>query len=104
MGSKPCPACQTLNSVTATVCHKCGTLLKEELRRARPPSGARPVTRTAGQPMPPPPAEPIPAKTVKKAVAGPVVQKKVIPGEGQTSESSGGTANTAAESQPEDDI
>ena len=104
MGSKPCPACQTLNSVTATVCHKCGTLLKEDTRRARPPSGARPLTRTAGQPMPPPPAEPIPAKTVKKAVAGPVVQKKVIPGEGQTSESSGGTANTAAESQPEDDI
>ncbi len=52
--------------------------------------------------MPPPPGEPIPAKTVKKAVAGPVVQKKVIPGEGQTSESSGGASNT--ESRPEDDI
>src|ERR671937_794099 len=26
MGSKPCPTCGTLNSVTATVCHKCGSL------------------------------------------------------------------------------
>ncbi len=36
MGSKPCPVCGTLNSVTATVCHKCGSLMKED---RRPPSG-----------------------------------------------------------------
>src|SRR5438094_8308003 len=35
MGSKPCPTCGTLNSVTATVCHKCGSLMRDQ----RPPSG-----------------------------------------------------------------
>src|SRR3989442_9756254 len=50
MGSKPCPVCGTLNSVTATVCHKCGSLMRDE----RPPSGgggapAAPATpRAAG--------------------------------------------------------
>src|SRR5438309_1545578 len=36
MGSKPCPTCGTLNSVTANVCHKCGSLMREV---QRPPSG-----------------------------------------------------------------
>ncbi|MCI4371647.1 MAG: hypothetical protein L3J78_03260, partial [Thermoplasmata archaeon] len=36
MGSKPCPSCGTLNSVTATVCHKCGSLMREA---PRPPGG-----------------------------------------------------------------
>src|SRR2546428_10043109 len=36
MGSKPCPTCGTLNSVTANVCHKCGSLMRET---PRPPSG-----------------------------------------------------------------
>src|SRR2546428_771035 len=36
MGSKPCPTCGTLNSVTATVCHKCGSLMREV---QRPPTG-----------------------------------------------------------------
>src|SRR5256712_8808766 len=35
MGSKPCPTCGTLNSVTATVCPKCGSLMRDQ----RPPSG-----------------------------------------------------------------
>src|SRR2546428_10431676 len=35
MGSKPCPTCGTLNSVTANVCHKCGSLMRDQ----RPPSG-----------------------------------------------------------------
>ncbi|MFQ5910153.1 MAG: CARDB domain-containing protein, partial [Thermoplasmata archaeon] len=29
MGSRPCPSCGTLNSVTAKVCHKCGTLFED---------------------------------------------------------------------------
>ena len=36
MGSKPCPTCGTLNSVTANVCHKCGSLMRDV---QRPPSG-----------------------------------------------------------------
>src|SRR5439155_1750537 len=36
MGSKPCPTCGTLNSVTANVCHKCGSLMREV---QRPPTG-----------------------------------------------------------------
>src|SRR5256712_1773713 len=48
MGSKPCPVCGPLNSVTATVCHKCGSLMRDE----RPPSGgggapAAPATQRA---------------------------------------------------------
>ncbi|MBI4416317.1 MAG: hypothetical protein HY557_04980 [Euryarchaeota archaeon] len=90
MGSKPCPVCNTLNSVTATVCHKCGTLLKEPPSTGRggaPPPAARPRTPTS---PPPPgegpegteamdlPTEPITRKVVKKPIVGPVVQKKVI--------------------------
>ena len=74
MGSKPCPACGTLNSVTATVCHKCGTYLKEE---KRPPSGGTP-TRQA-EPSGEAPSEPVPKKVIRKPVAAPpIVQKKVI--------------------------
>src|SRR3989475_176030 len=34
MGSKPCPVCGTLNSVPATVCHECGSLIRDN----RPPT------------------------------------------------------------------
>src|SRR5438093_2129220 len=34
-GSKPCPTCGTLNSVTANVCHKCGSLMRDQ----KPPTG-----------------------------------------------------------------
>ena len=84
MGSKPCPVCQTLNSVTATVCHKCGTLLKTDARRA--PAGGRPPART--RPATPVdaaegdaverPTQPVPPKAAKTPAMGPVVQKKVI--------------------------
>jgi ribosomal protein L40E len=90
MGSKPCPVCSTLNSVTATVCHKCGTLLKEEARKSsRPaPAPARPAAAQPPTGMAPegeeaagfaPPGEAIPKKVLKKPVVGvPIVQKKVI--------------------------
>ncbi len=32
-GSKPCPNCGTLNSLTAKVCHVCGTLMKGQVAR-----------------------------------------------------------------------
>jgi ribosomal protein L40E len=92
MGSKPCPVCSTLNSVTATVCHKCGTLLKEAADKPRP---GTPPSKPAARPIPVgqprtqqegeegeeegAPFEPIAKKVVKKPLGGaPVVQKKVI--------------------------
>jgi ribosomal protein L40E len=75
MGSKPCPACGTLNSVTATVCHKCGTYLKEE---KRPPTGGAPA-RTSEPSGEAAPSEPVPKKVIRKPLAAPpIVQKKVI--------------------------
>ena len=102
MGSKPCPVCGTLNSVTATVCHKCGSLMRDE----RPPSGggsapAVPATqRTAGPSAAPsggpsatqsstlaalsgqspaPGADAVPRRVIRKPLATqPVIQKKVV--------------------------
>ena len=77
MGSKPCPSCATLNSVTATVCHRCGTYLKEE--RKGPPGGAPPKGGEGGGEGGEPPADAIPKKVIRKPGATtPVVQKKVI--------------------------
>ncbi|MGQ0796941.1 MAG: hypothetical protein ACT4OI_03630, partial [Methanobacteriota archaeon] len=112
MGSKPCPVCGTLNSVTATVCHKCGSLMKD----ARPPMGGggapppavrRPPPATTqlppAQPPPkgaqPPPGTPPaatdagPRRLIRRPAQGPPgVLKKIIrrPADqtGQTSESS----------------
>ncbi len=103
MGSRPCPVCGTLNSVTATVCHKCGSLMKED---KRPPSTGGPgtgglappsqkkIAGPAAAPVAPgaPPAEPqggapgAPAggpepvrRVIRRPVAPtPVIQKKVI--------------------------
>ncbi|HKZ99056.1 MAG TPA: zinc ribbon domain-containing protein [Thermoplasmata archaeon] len=114
MGSKPCPVCGTLNSVTATVCHKCGSLMKE----TRPPGGGGggviagpPAPRpSSGGGIPPPDdtvgrgaapygggaaagTETIPHRVIRKPVSQqPVVQKKVVrkPTEGQGSEGSEG--------------
>jgi len=89
MGSKPCPVCSTLNSVTATVCHKCGTLLKqpERTRGGTPSAPTKPVSPVP-QPQPSQapeegaeagmPYDTIPKKVVKKPIGAPVVQKKVI--------------------------
>ncbi len=41
LGSKPCPNCTTPNSITATICHKCGTVMAEEKKVA--PVAAAPV-------------------------------------------------------------
>jgi subtilase family serine protease/ribosomal protein L40E len=104
MGSKPCPSCGTLNSVTATVCHKCGALMSEDEKPRRPPSrppaekkpvAAVPAKREAvtptkpGEQQPPaagaPPAavQPVPKKTlptVERPVPKKVVKKPVVEG------------------------
>jgi ribosomal protein L40E len=89
MGSAPCPTCGTLNSVTAKICHRCGTPLKkveQPEERAAPP--ARPPAAPPGPPGPPPseePAAPPPTTPVpKKVVKKPTVPKRVVirkPGE-----------------------
>src|SRR5207247_10866722 len=62
----PCPTCGTLNSVTATVCHKCGSLMRESPRppggggsggvapaiQARRPGGSPPPETPSGQASP----------------------------------------------------
>ncbi|MEE9115429.1 MAG: CARDB domain-containing protein, partial [Thermoplasmata archaeon] len=104
MGSKPCPSCSTLNSVTATVCHKCGALMAEDEKPRRPPSeppsekkpvAAVPAKKQAvtptrpGEQQPPdagaPPAgvQPVPKKTlptVERPVPKKVVRKPVVEG------------------------
>ena len=121
MGSKPCPVCGTLNSVTATVCHKCGSLMKD----ARPPmsgggggaTGATPASRKPATPsgQQPPSSEPsrgqatgqtppggtdsTPKRVIRKPLTGvsSMVQKKIIrrPSDqpGQASESTDGKTN-----------
>ncbi|MGQ0797273.1 MAG: hypothetical protein ACT4OI_05360, partial [Methanobacteriota archaeon] len=118
MGSKPCPVCGTLNSVTATVCHKCGSLMKD----ARPPMGGGgapvipasvPRRPSSGAPSPPEDltdsamspygarggsvgTEAIPHRVIRKPIvpAGTIVQKKIIrkPVDGQGGEGSEGKA------------
>jgi ribosomal protein L40E len=103
MGSKPCPSCGTLNSVTATVCHKCGALMAEDEKPRRPPSrppaekrpaGAVPAKKEAVAPerpgaQPPaagaPPAalRPVAKKTlptVERPVPKKVIKKPVVEG------------------------
>lgn len=105
MGSKACPVCGTLNSVTAIVCHKCGTPLQEQKKRpplTPPKLAAKPVEggpkgleAVPGGPQPPPetkeapkgaPAEqPVRRVVIRRSVVQPVVQKKVVkkPEEGE---------------------
>jgi ribosomal protein L40E len=101
MGSKPCPTCGTLNSVTATVCHKCGSLMRESPRppaggsgggsppviqarrsggASEPPSGgAAAPFQPSGSPTSPSGTESIPRRVIRKPSAPqPVVQKKVV--------------------------
>ena len=86
MGSRACPSCGTLNSVTAKVCHKCGTLF-EDVEAEVPPAKEPPKKPAAPSPVekkavPEEKLEklerPVPKKVVKKPVDRAVVQKKVI--------------------------
>jgi subtilase family serine protease/ribosomal protein L40E len=103
MGSKPCPSCGTLNSVTATICHKCGALLEEEEKPRRPPAKppgekpkeavpakkvAAPPERVVGKLKEPPAARPAAVKpvakktlpTVERPVPKKVIKKPVVEG------------------------
>src|SRR5207244_2939807 len=105
MGSKPCPTCGTLNSVTANVCHKCGSLMREV---QRPPSGgggstvvqvpsaarqpvraASPAETPSGSQAAPgvapataagaPVTEAIPRRVIRKAITPqPLIQRKIV--------------------------
>ncbi len=93
-GSKPCPVCGTLNSVTAKVCHKCGSLMRaagSTIPAGTVRAGAPRRAAPAG-----PPSEPSEGGTAPPPDArGPLVQKRVIkrgPTEGET-----------PENQPQDD-
>src|SRR2546428_10778099 len=95
MGSKPCPTCGTLNSVTATVCHKCGSLMRDQ----RPPSGGAvvagaPARRTSARGPPPPEGS--------STGPPPVVQKRGIkkPVDSKDGEGSGGAGDQSTEDQP----
>ncbi len=84
-GSKPCPVCGTLNSVTAKVCHKCGSFMRPAAAPvatgAVKVSAPKRVARPAGS------AAPSAAETEEPLqAAGPVVQKRVVkktPAEGE---------------------
>src|SRR5256884_504779 len=128
MGSKPCPTCGTLNSVTATVCHKCGSLMRET---TRPPSGgggggSAPVIqarRPGGSPGPegssggqaasfgggpagaPSGTEAIPRRVIRKPVAPqPVVQKKVIKKPSDGGEGGDGQSESSGDTGTEDEL
>jgi ribosomal protein L40E len=81
MGSKPCPRCGTLNSITATICHKCGTLMSGEAPPGRkPPRGPRggPPGGPAARPPAAPPGgarAPVQRKKVDKPVMKKIVKK-----------------------------
>ena len=87
-GSRACPICGTLNSVTAKVCHKCGSLMKAApankpgvVKVGAPKRVAKPVAAPA-QAGEEAAAPPVPE-------SGPIVQKRIVkrtPGEGEQAE------------------
>ncbi|MFQ5553301.1 MAG: hypothetical protein ACE5EW_06250, partial [Thermoplasmata archaeon] len=78
MGSKPCPRCNSLNSLTAKICHRCGTpMTGEATPPGAPPPG--PGGPSGGGPIPPgaptePPAGGVPPPPKKKKA----VLKKIV--------------------------
>ena len=84
-GSRACPNCQTLNSVTARVCHKCGTILMEPAGAARKPA-ARPLAKAPAEGVPPKgqPPQTAPPKVIRRppgeqAPVQPVPKKPTSP-------------------------
>ncbi|MBU4033114.1 MAG: hypothetical protein KKD98_10015, partial [Candidatus Thermoplasmatota archaeon] len=57
MGSRPCPVCQMENSVTAKICHKCGSVMGEPDTPPKKPEGKLPPAKPEGK-MPPVGAKP----------------------------------------------
>jgi len=93
MGSKPCPACGTLNSVTGTVCHRCGAFLKED---KRPPSREVPKRASPGESAEEGGGEG--SRLGHRKSSGPPVVRKVIrrkgePAEGEPSQDQDGKSD-----------
>ena len=86
-GSKACPTCGTLNSVTAKVCHKCGSLMQAQASKPPVPGAVKVgAPRRAVKPPAQPTSEPAEGEEAPEPT-GPVVQKRVIkrtPAEGET--------------------
>ncbi len=86
-GSRACPTCGTLNSVTAKVCHKCGSLMKAAapskpgvVKVGAPKRVAKPVAA---------PTAPAEEAEVAPPESGPIVQKRIVkrsPTEGEEPE------------------
>lgn len=68
MGSKPCPRCNALNSVSAKICHRCGTLMAGDAPKGK--GGSRPPPRS-----PPPSGGKAGGSGDKKAVLRKLVKK-----------------------------
>ena len=88
MGSKPCPVCEMENSVTAKICHKCGSVMGDTTPKK--PEGKLPPkqeAKPAAQPQPKPqqaPAQPAPQPAQQQprpqpAPAAPVPAQQAAP-------------------------
>ncbi|MDO9536723.1 MAG: CARDB domain-containing protein [Thermoplasmata archaeon] len=90
MGSRPCPVCETENSVTAKICHKCGTVMGEPEKAApKKPEGKLPPQEKKPEAAKPgaapvrqqPPAQTAPQQTQAAPQAAPVpVQQSATTG------------------------
>ncbi|MFO7618831.1 MAG: CARDB domain-containing protein [Thermoplasmata archaeon] len=102
MGSRPCPVCEMENSVTAKICHKCGSVMGESEKAPpkkpegkMPPAGkapeaAKPAAAPAQQAQAPPkqqaappaqtPAAAAPAGAAQQPAAAPAPAKPAQPG------------------------
>lgn len=75
MGSRPCPVCQMENSVTAKICHKCGSVMGDAKAPApKKPEGKMPPAEkkpAAAAPAPAPQRQQPPAAQQQQAAAPP---------------------------------
>lgn len=82
MGSKACPRCNALNSITATLCHRCGTLMAGDAPKGRgpPPGGPGPggPGKGGGGPVPRPPMPPPGGAGAAKGDERKAVLKKIV--------------------------
>jgi hypothetical protein len=71
MGSRPCPVCELENSVTAKICHKCGSVMGEaKPKQPKKPEGKQPPTAAQPRPQataPAPAPQPAPQPTPQPA-------------------------------------
>jgi len=97
MGSKPCAACGTLNSVTGTVCHRCGHLLRED---KKPPT--REVPKRASQGENPDDTGGEGSRSGAKKSPGPPVVRKIIRRKGEPPEGEQPPQDQGGKSEGED--